>query len=323
MIRNFIFHRISPSVQDNSLEIDIQLFERCIKFISKRYQVICLEDVLLQPEIKPGRKPFASLTFDDGYVDNIKYAAPVLEKYNCRASFYVVTKCVEENVPVWSFMLEYLFLHTHVAAVYLDKTVPENLRLSALPVNLAERIMYYKCLKAWLKKNPVETKEMIFTSLCEQLNDVELPNMMMNWNDLATLRNAGHYIGSHTHTHNALTQIKDDVLLAEELLLPRALIEQNLGYQPLSIAYPFGFYDNRVKKMSAIAGYKMGIAADKHELYYKHLHNNFEIPRIALCNESWFKTKLRITNRIEQIKNIMPDRFFNTQKKIFTFTPPT
>lgn len=309
MIRNFIFHRITSSVQDNSLEIDVQLFERCIQFISNRYQVICIEDLLHQPILKEGRKPYASLTFDDGYIDNIKYAAPILAKYNCKASFYVVTKCVEENIPLWGFLLEYLFLHTHITSIHLDNVVPENLRLNALPVDLAQRTVYFKRLKAWLKILPVETKEMVFTSLCSQLNDVELPKMMLNWNDLASLRNEGHYIGSHTHTHNALTLIKDDVLLAEELLLPRELILKNLGYQPISIAYPFGFYDDRIKKMSAMAGYKMGIASDKHQVYYKDRHDSFEIPRIALSNESWFKTKLRITNRIEQIKNIVPKSF--------------
>ncbi len=238
MIRNFIFHRITPAVQDNSLEIDVQQFERCIKFINSRYHVICVEDLLRQPGLKTGRKPFASLTFDDGYADNIKYAAPVLEKYNCRGSFYVVTKCVEENIPVWSFLLEYLFLNTHVTTIYLDKVVPENLRLSALPVDPWQRTVYFKNLKAWMKKIPIEMKDMVFTGLYEQLNDVEIPKMMMNWNDLAALHNAGHYIGSHTHTHNALTQIKDDVLLARELLLPRELIQQKLGYQPVSMSRP-------------------------------------------------------------------------------------
>ncbi len=73
--------------------------------------------------------------------------------------------------------------------------------------------------------------------------------------------------------------------------------------------------------MSAKTGYKMGIASDKHQVYEKHRHDSFEIPRIALCTESWFKTKLRITNRIEQIKNIVPDRFIY-RKKNDLYTPP-
>ena len=109
MIRNFIFHRVTPFVQDNSLQMDVLLFEKCIQFIKSRYQVMSLEDIWHAGTLKEGKKPFASLTFDDGYADNIEYAAPVLEKYDCKASFYVVTRCVEENIPVWGFQLEYLF----------------------------------------------------------------------------------------------------------------------------------------------------------------------------------------------------------------------
>ena len=311
MIRNFIFHRVTPFVQDNSLQMDVLLFEKCIQFIISRYQVMSLEDIWHAGTLKEGKKPFASLTFDDGYADNIEYAAPILEKYNCKASFYVVTKCVEENIPVWGFQLEYLFLHTRAAAIHLDADlVPENLRLSSLPADDIQRVAYFKKVKTWMKKMPVTKKEIVFTSLCDQMNDVEVPLMMMNWKDLSSLNIAGHYIGSHTHTHNALTQIEDEAALRRELILPRQLIQKNLGYPPLSIAYPFGFYDERIKELSAEAGYQMGIASDKHQLYFKHRHDNFEIPRIALCNESWFKTKLRITNRIEQIKNIVPSSFF-------------
>ena len=129
---------------------------------------------------------------------------------------------------------------------------------------------------------------------------------MMNWNDLAALRSEGHYIGSHTHTHNALTGIENDVELKKELVMPREIIQQKLGYLPVSIAYPFGFNNARVRQMTAESGYQMGIASERHQLYYQHKHDLFEIPRIALSNEPWYKTRMRITNRIEEIKNILP-----------------
>ena len=316
MIRNFIFHRVTPFVQDNSLQMDVLLFEKCIQFISSRYRVMPLEDIWQAGPPKKGGKPLASLTFDDGYADNIEYAVPILDRYNCKASFYVVTKCVEENIPVWNFLLECLFLHTRVPAIHFDAgTVPENLRLSALPSTPAQRMAYFKKLKACMKKMPVAKKDIVLASLCQQMNDVEVPMVMMNWKDLSSLNIAGHYIGSHTHTHDALTLIEDEAALKEELSLPRQLIRDNLGYLPISLAYPFGFYNDRVKKMSADAGYQVGIASDKHQLYSRNRHNNFEIPRIALCNESWFKTRLRITNRIEQIKSMVPDRLIYRKKE--------
>ena len=312
MIRNFIFHSVVPQVNDPSLQMNLVLFEKCIQFICSRYEVICIEDVMEPDSLVRKQKPFASLTFDDGFKDNIIYAAPILKKYNCRASFYVVTNCVEENQPPWSFMLEYLVTHTHVKDVVLDgKLIPRELRLKSLSPDMKQRMAHFKKLKSWLKKIPVERKEVIFKDLCSQMNDVELPDLMMDWNDLAALRKAGHYIGSHTHTHNSLTMMESASMLKEELSRPRELIKKHLGYEPVSIAYPFGFYNEKVKIASADAGYAMGIAADKHQIFYIGKHDYFEIPRIALCSEPWYKTKLRITNRIEQIKSLLPTRLIS------------
>ena len=307
MVRNFIFHRVVPVVSDSSLEMSVQLFDKCIQFINRRYQVIGVEDILQANRLPVGGKPFASLTFDDGYACNIQYAAPILHKYHCRASFYVVTNCVDQNIPIWGYLLEHLLMHTQKSSIQIsDQHLPKHLKLHNIPANPAQRILYIKKLKAWLISIAVAIKETVFNEICGQITDVEIPRMMMNWNDLAALRSEGHYIGSHTHTHNALTGIDNDVELKKELVMPREIIQQKLGYLPVSIAYPFGFNNARVRQMTAESGYQMGIASERHQLYYQHKHDFFEIPRIALSNEPWYKTRMRITNRIEEIKNILP-----------------
>ena len=39
-----------------------------------------------------------TIGFDDGYRDNIDHALPLLKKYGCPASFYVVTDCIDKQV---------------------------------------------------------------------------------------------------------------------------------------------------------------------------------------------------------------------------------
>lgn len=315
MIRNFIFHRVVPVVEDHSLQVGVELFKKCVEYICTHYEVICIEDIVQFDNLKPCKKPYACITFDDGYIDNIEYAAPILDKYNCKASFYVVTKSVDEGTPIWSYMLRCLFLKTHITHIKLDLDfIPADLQLKLLPAPLQQRMVYFKRLKEWLKTIPVAQKDIVLASLKAQLNDVEFPRLIMNWNDLASLRNSGHYIGSHTHTHQALNMITNKEQLKEELTLPRQLINTNLGYLPVSIAYPFGLYNKQVKEMAAEVGYQIGIASDRHEVYIKNRHNIFEIPRIAISNESWFMTKLRITNRIEQIKSVIPKRLYLLEK---------
>ena len=57
-------------------------------------------------------------------------------------------------------------------------------------------------------------------------------------------------------------------------------------------------------KISKEIGYKMGLAV-KQMVYDPAQVDLFEIPRIELYNESWWKTRLRIDNTLERIKKII------------------
>jgi len=61
----------------------------------------------------------------------------------------------------------------------------------------------------------------------------------------------------------------------------------------------------------------MALAAQWHQLYDVNNHDSFEIPRIALSNEPWWKTKMRISNKIEIIKSVI--KYKSTERK----TPPS
>src|SRR5690242_16834560 len=87
-IRNFLFHQVSPKRDRLWDPMDVALFDNCIRYISKKYKIIpvnYLTDV--KPEFKSN---YATISLDDGYKDNIIYAAPILDKYKAKASFFVV-----------------------------------------------------------------------------------------------------------------------------------------------------------------------------------------------------------------------------------------
>ncbi len=304
MVRNFIFHRILPKIECNKLTVDLKHFEKCIKHISQKYNVILLEDLKNSSLDTDKRKPIATLSFDDGYKDNLEYAAPVLEKYNCKGSFYVVTKCVEEQKPLWAHELEYYFRHTHVSKIDLQfDFLPQNLKATKLPAILEHRMQYFRNLKSWMIKTTTAQKEIVYRSLCNSLNDVKAEQIVMNWQELSQLKSAGHYIGAHSHTHNLLINITSDEELKTEFELPQKLFKEKMGFVPVSFAYPFGFCNEKVKSMAKDTGYELGLTAQWHKLYDANEHDSFEIPRIALSNEAWWKTKMRISNKIEIIKS--------------------
>src|ERR1700674_258658 len=102
LVKNFLFHRVSEEIDKQWPPMRPMLFDEIIRTLLKNHKIICLEELLTSPDLRSS-KTFATVLFDDGYKDNIEYAAPILKKNNCAASFYVVTDCIDRNIPTWTF----------------------------------------------------------------------------------------------------------------------------------------------------------------------------------------------------------------------------
>ena len=78
----------------------------------------------------------------------------------------------------------------------------------------------------------------------------------MSWDELRTLADDGWEIGSHTRSHPHLTRL-DDARLEAELAGSRELLEDRLGRECSSLAYPYGECDERVVRAARAAGYRV------------------------------------------------------------------
>ena len=303
MIRNFLFHRVNPKRDKLWDPMDVKLFEKCIQYISSHYKVVLIEDLITTGDLHK-KHSYATIMFDDGYKDNIEYAAPILQKYNCKASFYVVTNCIEKNILTWTHLLEHSFQHTHIKEIDLTfDFLPDDLKIKELN-SKEERMAYAKKLKPFLKKISHEKRNLVLDKISATYADTEPPKLMMDWEDLKKLKKSGHYIGSHTVSHCMLGTMSDENEIRYELTTSARLIEEKLGHFPLTISYPVGSYNDTTKRISKEVGYKIGLAV-KQNTYIPDKEDSFEISRIELYNEPWWKTKLRITNALETIKSLI------------------
>jgi len=283
--------------------MDVSLFDRCISYISRHYRVMLLEDMVTLPDLK-GSKNIATIVFDDGYKDNIEYAAPILAKYKVAASFYVVTDCIEKNIPTWTHILEHSFQYTAKSGINLTfDFLPLELRVTKLPT-VTERMEYLRKLSPFLKTISHINRSKVIDRVKETYDDVDLPRIMMDWQDLVELSRAGHYIGSHTVSHSMLGTMVDDDKIKKELLLSAQMIEKHLGYFPKTISYPVGSYNQTTIKLAREVGYSIGLAVGQKQ-YDPTIDSVFEIPRIELYNESWLKTRMRIVDILEPLKAVI------------------
>jgi peptidoglycan/xylan/chitin deacetylase (PgdA/CDA1 family) len=82
---------------------------------------------------------------------------------------------------------------------------------------------------------------------------------MLDWDQVRELAGAGCEIGGHSHTHPELDQLDDD-RLREELMRCREIVTDELGAEPTSFAYPYGYSSRRVRQAVRAAGYAQALA---------------------------------------------------------------
>lgn len=301
IVRNFLFHRVTDKPDELWPPMKVALFDRIIRHITENYTPVCIEDIVTKKILPDPSLNYATISFDDGYKDNLTNAAVILKKYNCAASFYVVTDCIEHNTPTWTYKLDYSIINTSAKAVQLKwdgEAVVFNLNTKK------DRLSSAKKIKPALKKLNHQARQKTLDELFGQLGDVSMPQMMMNWNDVKQLIDMGFHVGSHSKSHLMLKGLPDN-LLADELIQSFESIVKHTGVPPCIISYPVGDFDENTLAVAKTAGYKGGLAV-KQLPYNTETDSVFAIPRIELYNEPFIKCQLRMNGMLEKIKKMMP-----------------
>lgn len=87
-----LYHKVGNDA--DSLTVSTERFANDMEYLAQNgYNTLSLADVrrrLNNEEANMPHKPVL-ITFDDGYLDNYTNAFPILEKYNLKASFYIIT----------------------------------------------------------------------------------------------------------------------------------------------------------------------------------------------------------------------------------------
>jgi len=304
-ITTFLFHRVN-TIQDplwNPIHPDH--FEQIIIYLKKHFEFVALKDYLLEDFIPLTKKPLCAIGFDDGYRDFLEFALPILEKYDCPSSMYVVTDCIDNDLPPWTYMLNHYFITTSKLSISINtKDFPGHLK-NTIWKTRTERLNYAKQLNPFMKSLDNNKRCDIYKEIIKEFNDVRPPHgLMLNWNEIRELKNHKCEVGSHTVSHPVLSKNLSYDELMTELKESAFLIEKHTGIFPATISYPFGAYNQDVKKAAFDAGYKIGVTVNPSP-YDSTRHDMLEIPRIELFDEPFLKTRLRINEIVPKIRKIL------------------
>jgi peptidoglycan/xylan/chitin deacetylase (PgdA/CDA1 family) len=186
---------------------------------------------------EPGH--WVAMSFDDGYLDNIARALPLLEGCGAHATLFLAAGLIEERrAPWWD-----------VLATMIERTRRPLLRgewggrMLALPLGTREeRGRALRALLPALRVTPERQRDRL-EAIAEALDvPAAAPCELADWEALAAWREAGLEIGAHTLTHPFLSLLPSP-RQREEITGSVTLIRERLQIAPAGFAYPNGDYD--------------------------------------------------------------------------------
>lgn len=260
----------------NGLSVD--LFERQMAFLGKHRKVVSLSELVTQ--IRAGTVPSKDtvcITFDDGYLDNLTVAAPILKRHGFAATLYLATGYISRAESQWSDVL-----HSSVAR----RTRPQ-LKL-ALPgvqdVNLgapAERDAALRVVRSHLLESTYEVRSAVLSELMRQLApDGDMPRLTMNWDDARRLRDEYPLFEFGGHTRNHIDLRTQPVGIATtEIEGCSHDIRRELGIAPRHFSFPYGRWNARSREVVIGAGWSSAMGSG-FDLRIGPNSDTFALPRI-------------------------------------------
>jgi len=242
-----------PGLVVTPAELDFSL-----KFINQHYSCHPLGtafELMKAPDAT--RKPLLAITFDDGQLDNLQYAAPVLANNGAKATFYIVPRMTQLQQALWhdrlGFAARSALAGNDALAQLLDN------RLHVGPDQSADPVVHVQKVLAAAKKLPPVDRTKLLSEI-DEASAQPLPDWsrLLQPSEVVKLRDLGHEIGSHTNSHVLLPQT-DSSALSSELSESKRMLEEWLDSSVAHFCYPNGDNDSRTQKAVRDAGYSTAV----------------------------------------------------------------
>jgi peptidoglycan/xylan/chitin deacetylase (PgdA/CDA1 family) len=273
-----MYHRVIDDPASDPFELGMCVsrdrFEAQVRMLVKHFQVLTVGDAcarLARGEPLPARA--LSITFDDGYLDNLTLALPVLQRHGAPWSLYVPSGGWDGPQAHWwdraiaamgSTERETLNLH----AVGLSPTHEEVALKGVMAAPGVERVLD----ALWALDWPTCQDRL---ARLEQWCDVKrtLPALAAprcSTSQLRQLHQAGVEMGAHSITHQNLAMAAPDEVL-HEMVDSRQALEDLLQTEIRGFAHPGGREHAQAEGLARRAGFthvlstRSGVNQPRHE----------------------------------------------------------
>ena len=235
------YHRVIPRAEVESsyvqpgMYVTPETFERHLQFLTTHFELLTVDALLAKWDAGGWNDAarYCAVTFDDGWIDNYRYAYPLLRRYGVPATIFLATGLTGSTDWLWPDRLGHLLRRRR-------RGTPEQWDA------LVERA---KTL------SDAEREDMLQAVAAELGEPASTTRRFVTWEEVAAMSRAGITFGAHSSSHANLTRLSAPALereLREPLEILRA---RGVNHLPV-LAYPNGDHTDAVVSAARAAGYR-------------------------------------------------------------------
>jgi peptidoglycan/xylan/chitin deacetylase (PgdA/CDA1 family) len=251
---------------------------------SEGFEIAPLDEVpaRLCSAAEPAR-PFAVLTFDDGYRDNVEHALPVLKRFNAPFTVFATAGFADGTAPLWWLDLE--------EAIRLQDRVRAPLAGGDLTLTAAtpdEKRRAFDTIYWSLRKGAEPELRRVIAAMAGDAGLDPLRRtreLCLDWNGLRALAAEPlATIGAHTLTHPMLAK-HDDAAARHEMGESKRRIEAELGREVRHFAFPVGDPGSagvRDFDLARSLGFETAVTTRPGMLFADHAGHMTALPRVSV-----------------------------------------
>jgi peptidoglycan/xylan/chitin deacetylase (PgdA/CDA1 family) len=254
-----MYHSVAMGSEEHYIDqrnhVPGEVFEKQMSFLVKHRTVVSLWELVSRlhkgEKLAPGT---IALTFDDGYLDNLTWAGPILSRLGLPATLFLATGYVDRGEAQWVDQAHSCFKYrTEQELKLVWEGHPRVFQIDD-PGTCA--LAYDKLCSMLLSASP-ESRRATLESVRGQLQPgSKVPRLTLTWEDVQRLQcmNCAFEIGAHTVEHRDLTAITMEKARAEVFdCLGR--IEERAGVRPRLFSFPYGRTGPMLRNLVSEAGF--------------------------------------------------------------------
>ena len=263
MPRVVFWHGVDQ-IKDKDIEMEsirVEVFERQVEYMATHYDVISMDEFYQRYINRSFKGKELVITFDDGYLNNLTCAAPILQKHSLPFLIFVSTQNIERQILFATSLVRLVVIGGELDSINLD-----SIGFHVECTTREQRVRATRVIGRSLKEQPQSRVKEIVEELQSLIPSGKLRYLVeqypsikpMTWNDVLCIKKMGGTIGSHCLDHFCCQENQLEEDLREQIVSSKKVIEDKVKDDCFYFAYPNGDYTLHSNHFVHEAGYRMG-----------------------------------------------------------------